>query len=272
MISTSIYKYFGPERIDVLRFGQIAYTPPIRFNDPFDMSPAVDIDVSDEALDMDCDLFQNDFPPNSRTATELETIRAGYKDVMKDKKLGINHELQAEFLKIANSVGVFCCTDLENDMLMWSHYANHHEGFVVEFDLTHRFFEDRMHVVSYEANRPKLSHWNNIQTEIGSLVLTKSIKWKQEREWRSIEQLINCSPKQCMGKDGSAITVYLHAYPKEAVKRVICGCRMSTQNKEILRTQMLSWGFAGIRLEELFMHPQHYEFERRLIELSTEGL
>lgn len=271
MIPTSIYKYFGPERIDVLKYGQIAYTPPSRFNDPFDMNPAVDIDVSDEILDMYCDLFGKDLSQENQTSTMLGNIRIEYKSVMRNDKIRINREMNADFTNL-NSVGVFCCTEHKNDMLMWSHYADHHEGFVVEFDLTHPFFEERMFSVIYHDNRPRLTSPTKSDIETINLVCTKSSKWESEKEWRSIEQLANCLPKHSIGKDGDPITIYLHPYPKEAVKRIISGCRMSTQNKETLRTQIFSWGFTECILEELSLHPQHYEFERRIIELSTEGL
>jgi len=56
----SIYKYLEPARLDVLESGMVAFTPPGRFNDPFEMNPAVKLDVTDACLDADYSQYERE--------------------------------------------------------------------------------------------------------------------------------------------------------------------------------------------------------------------
>lgn len=38
-------------------------------------------------------------------------------------------------------IGILCLTDNPLNQLMWAHYANEHKGLVLEFDVTHKFFD-----------------------------------------------------------------------------------------------------------------------------------
>jgi len=50
-------------------------------------------------------------------------------------------------------------------------------------------------------------------------------------------------------KNGAELLIYRRPYPKETATRIIYGCRMSSNHKEISRTQLRAWEFANCSLE-----------------------
>lgn len=92
------------------------------------------------------------------------------------------------------------CADNKN-RLMWSHYADNHTGFCIEYDCTVNNLESNVALISpviYSAMRPKIP-WkaylamdNSANKEFGKDIfasfflsfLTKDDVWSYEREWR----------------------------------------------------------------------------------------
>jgi hypothetical protein len=124
---------------------------------------------------------------------------------------------------------------------MWAHYADSHQGFVVEFDPGSPFYDQRLgpddefrHLrkVIYKDERPAV-----LLTELDdfSPFLTKGRDWSYEAEWRMMVPLSTAS--QIIGEGPTA--VHLFAFPRSMVRRVILGCRMTDSKKleirEILR-------------------------------------
>jgi hypothetical protein len=69
-------------------------------------------------------------------------------------------------------------------------------------------------------------------------------------------------------KNGAELLIYRRPYPKETVTRIIYGCRMSSNHKEILRTQLRAWEFANCSLEELSLNAQQFAFESHVTDLA----
>jgi len=71
---------------------------------------------------------------------------------------------------------------------LWSHYANGHRGFCIEFDTSYFPFlnKNKVHKVIYSNSYPYVHPKYIPETNefpITSLI-TKSKKWKYEQEWR----------------------------------------------------------------------------------------
>ncbi|MBD5470933.1 MAG: DUF2971 domain-containing protein [Lachnospiraceae bacterium] len=96
---------------------------------------------------------------------------------------------------------VSLCTDHKN-RLMWSHYADNHKGFCIEYDFGADLLKDDGTIVLpvvYSSMRPKLPYENvllleeptiknvnsqNLYESILFSMLTKDEIWSYEREWR----------------------------------------------------------------------------------------
>lgn len=82
-----------------------------------------------------------------------------------------------------------CCFSMSNDnMLMWSHYADKHQGICLEFDI----LRDTTNVfrmlcqVKYTNTRESCNYIRDSFSYLRCFALTKSTDWSYEKEYRAI--------------------------------------------------------------------------------------
>jgi hypothetical protein len=257
-IPKKLYKYCHPKDVVILESGKIAYTPPVRFNDPFDFDPAVDLDTDDKTLEESWLLSKKEFPDVQ--APPLHDWIIDQRARASENTDAIRRDLRIQYNE---NFGVFCLSAnpsdcLDGGPLMWSHYADSHRGFAIEFDAENEFFRGRMVDVYYNDVRPLIkSHEDSRE-----VWRTKSNCWKYENEWRSISALSACEPP-ILSDGGDCI--YLHQFPKKSVLKVFCGCRMNPELFKYLQTSLPKWGYQ-CSLEKMAMHPKEY---RLLLETTS---
>lgn len=120
----------------------------------------------------------------------------------------INHVIDTEYnnmQKTANRFRVSCFAQSPYSMLMWSHYANNHQGFCIEYETPDYSKENEniylnLFPVIYTNTRTPLTKLSLNWNATGSLshsdiwdfykycLLSKSLDWKYQQEWR----LISC--------------------------------------------------------------------------------
>jgi hypothetical protein len=123
-------------------------------------------------------------------------------------------------------IGVACFTEESENILMWSHYADNHRGFCLEFDTNYYPFKpfktETVIKINYADSYPALS-LNDIPQKILSqsislpkiLLGTKSSHWCYEKEWRIFLKKGN---KDC-------------PYDKLALTGIYLGCKMKDEDK-----------------------------------------
>ena len=86
--------------------------------------------------------------------------------------------------------GAVCLSAIPTDILMWSHYADGHRGFCLEFDTSKHPF-DRARQVRYTDEVPTVDPLD--AADLGSMadilelmMLTKAECWSYEHEWRLV--------------------------------------------------------------------------------------
>jgi hypothetical protein len=120
--------------------------------------------------------------------------------------------------RLAN-VGVCSFSEISDDILMWSHYADAHRGICLRFSPT-RFDWKELLVfpVEYSADRPILHLANQDMQEWARVsLLTKAEHWSYEMEWRTIDV------------DGRGF----HAFRPSILDAVILGAKMSPEHREL---------------------------------------
>ncbi len=136
---------------------------------------------------------------NDKNKTLLEIVEKTYIDsLQKDIK---------QFLFKDSLVGSFAGS--HNNILMWAHYANNHEGICIEYDIENMYdtwgdFLYFLHPVQYKENLFDLTDFvlanigNKDINELQRIVpaLTKNIAWDYEREWRLLAESGNLPIKQ----------------------------------------------------------------------------
>lgn len=249
----SLYKYYAPDRVDVLLARTVKFTPLGDLNDPFEGRPNVQGLSSQREI---ADLFEKhlvpellngytNLPSNVKTSVSkeqyMELMIPAMRDnfpilqEMLDKVSGPAFETLAAQLNRA--MGAFCLSEVCDSPLMWAHYCASHSGFVVEFDARHEYFhgsksenDELRHVrrVLYRDARPTgpLSGFEGAE-----MFLVKSTHWSYEREWRMFLPLAQAD-NVIDSQQGRA---YLFQVPPSAITGVILGARASAELRDALR-------------------------------------
>ncbi len=246
-----LFKYVGPDRIDLFETLQIRFTQPSRFNDPFEALPVIDCSQSRELIEAGIiNVAKKHYLTYAR-----QQIAAGMKPMPLDdfsRWFSKRHRLSLEpfrtpeglqaratgqWQKFWDTIGILSLTATEQNILMWSHYCRAHEGMVIEFDPSHEFFNPKGKVpgndfgvltkVQYAKTRPQIKFAaSNALLALPSFY-TKSDVWDYEREWRVFQLLERSVRKITQAND----TIHLFDVPPKCIKRVIVGVRMDVKKR-----------------------------------------
>lgn len=218
----NLYKYltFNENTIESLISHKAYYADPAQFNDPLDCKPVISVDVTLQVLeDVACHLIRM----RSQKELSLMAKRLKFRDMASEGKISKisesdvkaflqevdyfsteNDECSGEvykalrFTKVIDEEvtsvfkrGVWCLSSKFNSPLMWSHYANNHKGFCIEYDMSD-VDEGSIKKVIYGGSRKlkvsTISEWINsgiMPKEMEDVcLLTKSSEWSYESEWR----------------------------------------------------------------------------------------
>ena len=206
-----LFKYCEPARVDVIANARIRYSPLGAFNDPFEGRPETRSVASENEM---LELVHSSFE------TELRKLHAGWTETIRQQvplrlvlaaaKSGIdanpahwigkfNEQLpsvtRVMHNKFDDHLGALCLSEVPDSLLMWSHYASSHAGFVLEFDSRNDHFHRQ------ESDEDELRHLRRIQYRDArpsaalsdldpvEMFLVKSVHWAYEREWRMLHAL-----------------------------------------------------------------------------------
>ena len=99
-----------------------------------------------------------------------------------------NEEARLNFIKTVRSTFRVSCFSQKNDsILMWSHYANSHKGFCLEYD-----FKMLKELITLPL---PVKYCNDLPNDIDDklkLIFTKSKEWSYEEEWRLVKPAEKC--------------------------------------------------------------------------------
>ncbi len=216
-----LYKYesFTIQSLLNLKTQTVYFSPPSGFNDPYD-----------------CGLKAQLKDP---TTSDIEKLREKYlakdwpNDVIKKIKSASLEQLKPTLIRAARQAneqiieefistrGVSCFSEVNDELLMWAHYADKYTGFCLEFKTDNELFE-KARKVHYVDKIPKLDiqsiYAEGDRDEMLDLFCTKSKSWEYESEWRVIH-----------GNAGTAYT-----YPVEALTGVYFGPNMPFEVFEVI--------------------------------------
>ena len=187
------YKYlpFSDGALEIIKSGTIKFTSPLEFNDPFDSRPYITPESIELIFSERPDLFKRagkelGLSPAKRLQSKGKLLTTLRKNVL-------SGNFQHNLLK---DTGIVCLSRAALNILMWSHYADSHRGFVVEFAIpkfgTRQDAKQAVDLlvsfpVVYRTKRPHVSLGSNGDfRNIEESILTKSVDWEYEAEERVI--------------------------------------------------------------------------------------
>lgn len=141
-----------------------------------------------------------------------------------------------------------------DSILMWSHYANEHKGFCVEYD-TSQFKSQFFPVIYRDKFDNVLKHINTALC----VVLTKATDWAYEREWRIINQT----------EDFVELNGFKYYAPKPLA--IYMGCRID-ENSE-LKNQLIAYAKTqNVKLHQMKLQRDSYILKAEEISLKDINL
>lgn len=229
-----LYKYRGYEgryieknyQAKTILNYELFVSSPKNFNDPFDLSlPYV---FTDESLDL------NSFIDLYFSHLSFEELKSrSREDLLYDATHNFNFmkyspkefwESKSELISNLDHsfYGVLSLAKKNDNILMWSHYADFHKGYCIGFDtislmkfLCDKYSDNGFKIgpVKYQSKYPQIDF--NKQQEVETSFIrcfTKHLCWEYESEYRIVfhnfvDEVIS--------------------YPKEIVKEIYLGCKMS---------------------------------------------
>ena len=212
-----LYKYIPFEyALSVLQSLQLRVTPPIEFNDPFELSPRAVGTLprdyverllkrkSHERAVYEQAQLTGEFRGSRREF--LKEFRGKRGKHVNDAIIGSKQihrkVLPRWFLEqISKEYGILCLSAVADDILMWSHYASGHRGIVIGIAIPGHW---KLHAIDYTAQRPaidlsKSPYFDNVEEILYAMIKSKSNHWKYEKEQRVLSPLNNLEQK---AKDG----------------------------------------------------------------------
>lgn len=252
----SIFKYttYRPDFFDKFHFKLSRFG---EFNDPFEM------------------VMGNYF--SSLRPGEAEEVMS-FADSLADPAAYIDAVWDAQ-CGVRASAGVICFTKKPDNLLMWAHYANCHQGICIKFDSGAEHFKGKFKdsVVCTLTGARKKDHYENIgvlrrveyKIERPSYIqpqelegntkswFVKSPQWGYEEEYRMLVCL-----DSAISQDGS---FFIEIKPP-VIKSMILGCQMPPTKKEEIFNKCLE---LGILVKESFVHS--HEFKLDIVDYAPEN-
>lgn len=204
-----LYKFRSIETLNkILDNNGLWFARPSSFNDPFDCQIEIDTNNTfEEIINYFFSLREYKIDGYQKLTNDLIEVRAKeyYENPEKFKQF-INGIMSASL----NNLGV-CCFVKEPplNILMWSHYANSHQGVCLKFSVLNdlEFFTTPI-PINYQKEYPLFNYLKDGKDKLASAMIgTKSKDWEYESELRVI-------------KDNFG----LHKFKKKALVEIIFGC------------------------------------------------
>lgn len=198
------------------------FAKPSSFNDPFDCGILIDENRMEESIQS---AIKEGYAKNGVCAEAIP--RHALEINKEDKEAFYNYRESVHSL--IQSKGVFSLSEANDDILMWSHYAENHKGFCIQYSRSpENILGTEAEPVIYQEELPSLSA-SAITTRNGgsidSLWLTKSSHWRYEREWRVLSH-----------KGGTSLN-----FPCK-IDSIIFGLNMNKENRYTIRRIMENRG------------------------------
>jgi Protein of unknown function (DUF2971) len=226
---------------------ELYFTTPDKFNDPFDSFIRLrfeslkgkDLDTYQKAL---LALLQSDSKFSNVTLSELKKAKS-FKNLEEFSRRNLQ-----EMIK---NIGIISLSEKYDNTLMWSHYSNNHRGFCVGFDINSlipQITGTTLQPVTYSERYPLIKPSPKFTDDLHKQLTTKSIDWQYESEQRLISNhYINKAYK----------------YPKNHLREIIFGCKMTKTNKSLIIKEVKSQKFPNVKFFDSIQSDKEFKIVRK---------
>jgi len=260
-LPSKLYKYrpINEFTYRLLEYGELKFSTVYEFNDPFEGQAVSRLDASTSEGRKYLHKVQREAGIKS-PANRLRNI-----EKIKNKGGSFVSPLKSDM----EEIGIFSLSEINNDLLMWAHYAKSHTGICIEFDTTSNFFSSFAHPVEYTDDYPIVDRtiddsWRLVE----KMLLTKSNCWHYEREWRLIMRTLSQQEKEYYEANLDSISssiisvqkgpgIYVLPYD---ITGIIFGIKTLQSDKEKIINILSPLGHK-VRLKQAIRHSKEFRIE-----------
>lgn len=168
----------------ILSEGTLKFNKPENFNDPFDCFFSLDKSFYPKASELKKLNVNYSNLPAAKRILHVQKVR---------NKLSSNQDISPIITDIQNKAFICCLNQNPLSHLMWSHYAQFHQGFMIEFKIPYnkinvlKTFNFLPNPVEYTEQFPVLDR-NDLKNDetMTKVFLKKSEEWSYEKEYRVV--------------------------------------------------------------------------------------
>ena len=204
MYSNVHQKLIGIEKWKLEAFEGVVYpSSPLYFNDPYDCEFCIHPDALLEILDRQTyiKILEEQFrlkPKEKKKILNTKNIGSTIQQILRNHGVELQKslvnvlqdKLNSSMSEVKDSVRVVCLSEVYDSILMWSHYAQNHTGFCIEYDFEeNNMFYKRLYPVKYTTDRYAISKADMSHSNtrwIYKTICSKSDVWSYEKEWRIV--------------------------------------------------------------------------------------
>jgi hypothetical protein len=197
-------------------YNEVYFSTAKSFNDPFDLRPIFSFKASRGAR-----LIKYKEVAEQQTHLNRAQKRSRVKELVREKNSEGEIDL-TEYMqrKLTSEIGLYCISEKNDDILMWSHYADSHRGICIEFSRKSQLTANALKVI-YSTERVPINPFIDNSDEMADRsLLTKSYQWSYEMEWRLIRH-----------DKGAGVMKFLNS----DITGIIIGAMMSEQKINIVK-------------------------------------
>ncbi len=235
------------------------------FNDPFDCKIQLVFDDDNRFRGKVIEYFVSQFPNKSKE--EIESNLKNWK---------VPQQIIKTFIKSYEdhnkSIGIFCLTGNYKHILLWSHYADSHKGYCIEYDL--EIMRDNLADNYVTSNLSFLECQVKYMEEMPVVSLSELYDFIETNELIKKEEIVDkqYSSKSNIWQYEDEIRFITLGVPnntqkisREAITKVIFGCEMEMKHKAEIIEELKSYNIKP-RLELAIKSRHSYGLDFETIE------
>ncbi len=200
-IPQKLYKYesFNELSLRNLKRQAIYFSSPRGFNDPYDCAITAEIDdIKVEQIDSFKKYFLGKKNISAQDRITLDSYPSiDLNEIIKRNASAAINSFRDDFV---SKSGIYCLSETNDDLLMWSHYGGKYKGFCLEFESQYEPF-NKARKVKYSNFMPKINPLpilmdqkdEKLDDQFIDLFCTKSESWGYEKEWRVLHNEVGTS-------------------------------------------------------------------------------
>ena len=232
-----MYKYTSINKFlyEMLIRGELWFSSPFDFNDPYDSNMPVDFALESYKKTQG---FKTDEEFNAYNKSMTGNPGRFY--------------LTLENLR--KTVGVCCFSTVQDNLIMWSHYAENHKGVLLKFDVSElqKVFS-KIQAVAYTNKIKQINYESSPENLLSKLLTRKSTHWKSEKEVRIVVK-----------KSGH------YSFPKNALKEIRFGLKCDHYQERDVIDIIRKFGYNETFFTKVHTTNYDYKLSTSLITLSSE--